>query len=130
MKRVLFVCTENSSRSQMAEAFARMHGEGIVEPHSAGSHPSRTVNPCAISAMEEVGYDLSRHRSKSLEEIPADPFDVVVTMGCGDDCPLLPAIHREDWDLPDPRSMRPHEFRVVRDRIENLIKRLIEEIGS
>ena len=114
----------------MAEAFARMHGEGIVEPHSAGSHPSRTVNPRAISAMEEVGYDLSKHRSKSLEEIPTDPFDVVVTMGCGDDCPLLPTTHREDWDLPDPRDMRPDEFRVVRDRIENLVKRLIEEIDS
>ena len=113
----------------MAEAFARMHGTGILEPYSAGSRPSGTVNPRAITAMGEVGYDLSRHRSKSLKEIPTDPYDVVVTMGCGDDCPLLPATRREDWELPDPSDMRPDAFREVRDRIENLIKGLIEEIG-
>ncbi len=129
LRKILFVCTENSNRSQMAEAFARMHGEGIVEAHSAGSHPSGTVNPRAIDAMAEVGYDLSTHHSKSLDEIPQDPYDVVVTMGCGDDCPLLPATRKEDWDLPDPRDMRPEEFRGVRDRIEKLTKRLVEEVG-
>lgn len=129
MKKILFVCTENSNRSQMAEAFARMHGEGLVEAHSAGSHPSGTVNPRAIDAMAEVGYDLSTHHSKSLDEIPQNPYDVVVTMGCGDDCPLVPATRREDWDLPDPRDMRRQEFREVRDRIEKLTKRLIEEVG-
>lgn len=129
LKKILFVCTENSNRSQMAEAFARMHGEGLVEAHSAGSHPSGTVNPRAIDAMAEVGYDLSTHHSKSLDEIPQNPYDVVVTMGCGDDCPLVPATRREDWDLPDPRDMRRQEFREVRDRIEKLTKRLVEEVG-
>ena len=76
LRKILFVCTENSNRSQMAEAFARIHGEGIVEAHSAGSHPSGTVNPRAIDAMAEVGYDLSTHHSKSLDEIPHDSYDV------------------------------------------------------
>ena len=129
LRKILFVCTENSNRSQMAEAFARIHGEGIVEAHSAGSHPSGTVNPRAIDAMAEVGYDLSTPHSKSLDEIPHDSYDVVVTMGCGDDCPLLPTTRKEDWELPDPRDMRPQEFRGVRDRIEKLTKRLVEEVA-
>ena len=111
----------------MAEAFARIHGEGILQPDSAGSHPSGIMNPGAISVMEEVGYDLSKHRSKSIEEVSHNPYDVVVTMGCGDDCGLFPATRREDWDLPDPRNMRLDDLRRIRDRIENLIKRLVDQ---
>ena len=113
----------------MAEAFARMHGEGILEPQSAGSHPSGIINPGAISIMEEVGYDLSKHRSKSIEQISHNPYDVVVTMGCGDDCGFLPATRKENWDLPDPSNMEPDEFRRIRDCIENLIKRLVDQVG-
>src|SRR5438034_9948156 len=87
MKRVLFVCVENACRSQIAEAFARMHGAGAVEPYSAGSKPSGQVNPKAIASMRELGYDLSRHASKSLSPIPAVEYDLAVTMGCGDACP-------------------------------------------
>lgn len=126
MKRVLFVCTENSNRSQMAEAFARLHGSGFVEPASAGSKPSGAVNPRAIEAMREVGYDLSKHVSRGLSDIGEGEWDAVITMGCGDACPWVPAKLREDWDLPDPREMPPAEFREVRDEIE---RRVISLIG-
>jgi protein-tyrosine-phosphatase len=116
--RVLFVCVENSNRSQMAEAFARIHGEDRVHAYSAGSRPSGKVNPRAIAAMAELGYDLSQHDSKSLDEIPGGEYEYVVTMGCGDACPWIPARYREDWDIPDPRNMDPAEFNQVRDRIE------------
>src|SRR5882762_5934510 len=87
-KRILFVCVENSNRSQISEAFARIHGGDRVEPFSAGSKPSGIVNPKAIASMKDLGYDLSQHQSKSLQVIKAfAPFDVVVTMGCGDACP-------------------------------------------
>jgi len=130
MKRLLFVCVENSNRSQMAEAFARLAGGDRVEAYSAGSKPSGRVNPRAIASMEEVGYDLSVHRSKSLEEIPAGPYDAVVSMGCGDACPQVPARLREDWQIPDPKEMEPERFAEVRDRIraevESLLARLFE----
>jgi protein-tyrosine-phosphatase len=126
MYRVLFICTENSNRSQMAEAFARMHGAGILDPTSAGSRPSGQVNPRAIDAMRERGYDLSTHRSKSVEEVGGGRWDRVVTMGCGDACPWVAADAREDWDLPDPRDLPPRELRAVRDEIE---KRVIDLVG-
>src|SRR5437762_13376057 len=105
-KRIVFVCVENSNRSQMAEAFARIHGAGRVEAHSAGSRPSGRVNPKATAAMKELGYDLTPHQSKSLDDLPPGEFDVAVTMGCGDECPLLKAKRREDWAIPDPKEMK------------------------
>src|SRR5437762_12887878 len=99
VKRVLFVCVENSNRSQMAEAFARIHGGDRVEAYSAGSRPSGRVNPRAVAFMKEVGYDLSQHTSKSLEEIPAGDYAVAVTMGCGDSCPRVQAKRREEWNI-------------------------------
>jgi protein-tyrosine-phosphatase len=125
MKRLLFVCIENSNRSQMAEAFARMHGGPGVEALSAGSRPSGKVNPKAIEAMRELGYDLAAHASKSLDELPAVEFDAVVTMGCGDACPFVAAKRRIDWQIPDPRDMPPAEFRAVRDRIEREVRALL-----
>ena len=127
-KRVLFVCVENANRSQMAEAFARMHGAEVVEPFSAGSKPSGVIKPRAIAAMKELGYDLTTHRSKSLEQIPEGPYAWVVTMGCGDECPWIPAAHREDWPLPDPRDMTEPEFRKVRDEIERRVVELIPRL--
>lgn len=108
----------------MAEAFARMHGAG-VEAYSAGSRPSGVVNEKAIASMREIGYDLSTHRSTSLDEIPAGPFDVVVTMGCGDACPWVPATRREDWEIPDPKAMGPDEFRKVRFEIGRRVDALL-----
>ncbi len=122
VKRVLFVCVENSNRSQMAEAFARIHGGDKIEAYSAGSRPSGKINPKAIEAMKEIGYDLSTHRSKSLSEIPEIGFDFVATMGCGDECPFVRATRREDWDIPDPKDFRPEELRAMRDLIEAKVK--------
>ena len=125
-KKVLFVCIENSNRSQMAEAFARMHGGGFVEALSAGSRPSGKVNPKAVAAMKELGYDLTAHHSKSLEEVEsAAPFDAVITMGCGDACPWMPAKKFVDWQVPDPRDMTPENFNKVRNEIESKVKELI-----
>ena len=118
MKWLLFVCVENSCRSQMAEAFARIHGGNNVEAYSAGSRPSGVVNPKAIESMREIGYDLTTHRSKSLDDLPDVEWDFVAAMGCGDECPLIRAKHREDWQIPDPKTMPPGEFRKIRDQIE------------
>lgn len=126
MIKLLFVCVENSNRSQMAQAFATLHGEGIVESYSAGSKPSGRINPRAVDAMSELGYDLSAHDSKSLDEIPDLEYDYVVSMGCGEQCPWVKTKHRLDWDIPDPRAMDKAEFREVRDVIETKVKALIE----
>ncbi len=128
MKRVLFVCVENSNRSQMAEAFARIYGEGKVEALSAGSRPSGKVNPRAIEYMAELGYDLAAHTSKSLEAFNGQPVDVAVTMGCGDECPLVLAARREEWQIPDPREMPPEQYREVRGLIEAKVKALIASL--
>jgi protein-tyrosine-phosphatase len=125
MKRVVFVCVENSNRSQMAEAFARIHGAGRVEAFSAGSRPSGKVNPKALEAMQELGYDLTPHHSKSLQDLAGIEFDVAVTMGCGDECPFIQAKRREEWAIPDPKTLPPHEFRHVRDLIERKVKELL-----
>jgi len=127
MKRVLFVCVENSNRSQMAEAFARIHGGAGVEALSAGSKPSGKINPKAVKAMAELGYDLSTHASKSLDDIDGE-FDAVVTMGCGDTCPWVPARRREDWALPDPRDMDEAQYLGVRDEISARVKALLASL--
>lgn len=124
-KKILFVCVENSNRSQMAEAFARIHGAGQVEAHSAGSRPSGRVNPKAVEAMKELGYDLTTHASKGLGDFNGQEVDVAVTMGCGDECPLVHAKQRLDWQIPDPRDMTPDEFRGVRNLIETKVKELL-----
>ncbi|MGE0560522.1 MAG: arsenate reductase ArsC [Flavobacteriales bacterium] len=128
MKKVVFVCVENSCRSQMAEAFGKMHGKGIIEVYSSGSRPSGIVNPKAIASMAEVGYDLSKHHSIGLNELPQINWDYAITMGCGDECPMIKANHREDWGLPDPKHMEPKEFAQVRDIIEREVMDLIEDI--
>jgi protein-tyrosine-phosphatase len=130
MKTILFVCVENSNRSQMAEAFARLHGAGLVEASSAGSKPSGRVNPKAVEAMKELGYDLSTHASKGLEEFNGRDVDVAVTMGCGDECPLVRAAERVDWKIPDPREMTPEQFRGVRDLIEQKVLDLLATLKA
>ncbi len=128
MKKVLFVCVENSNRSQMAEAFAKMHGKGIIEAYSSGSRPSGKINPKAIAAMKELNYDLTQHTSKSLDEIPQIKYDYAITMGCGDECPFIIATHRDDWKLDDPKNLEPTEFNKVRDEIESRVKALIHSL--
>lgn len=127
-KRILFVCIENSNRSQMAEAFTRMHGGDRVEAHSAGSRPSGRVNPRAIEFMREVGYDLTTHSSKSLDAFTGRDVDVAVTMGCGDACPLVRARRREEWDIPDPKEMSADDYRAARDLIECKVKDLLKSL--
>jgi protein-tyrosine-phosphatase len=130
LKRLLFVCVENANRSQMAEAFARMHGGADVEAWSAGSRPSGRVHPKAVEAMREVGYDLGRHHSGSLDELPDVAFDVAVTMGCGDACPNVRAARREDWEIPDPAPLPEAEFREIRDLIEARVRALLSDLAD
>jgi arsenate reductase (thioredoxin) len=129
-KRLLFVCVENSTRSQMAEAFARIHGGADVEVYSAGSRPSGQINPRAIDSMREVGYDLKQQRSKSLSEIPDVEYDFVATMGCGDECPFARAKVRSDWDIPDPKNLPINEYRAVRNLIETKVTALLADLRS
>jgi protein-tyrosine-phosphatase len=114
----------------MAEAFARIHGGGRVEACSAGSRPRGHVNPRAVQFMREVGYDLTAHASKSLDEFDGVAFDVAVTMGCGDACPNVAARRREEWHVPDPRDLPDEEFRKVRDLIETKVKALLAGLGG
>jgi protein-tyrosine-phosphatase len=128
MKKVLFVCVENSCRSQMAEAFGKIHGQGIIGSYSSGSRPSGVVNEKAVAAMKDIGYDLTTHISKSLDDIPQVEFDYAITMGCGDECPHIRARKRVEWKIPDPKNMEIADFRQVRNTIKEKVSRLIEEI--
>ena len=110
----------------MSQAFASMLGGEMIEAYSAGSRPSGKINPKAIASMSELGYDLSTHRSKSLDEVKQfAPFDAVVTMGCGDACPWMPAKQFIDWQIPDPKDMSEIEFRKVRDKIKDKVQELL-----
>ncbi len=129
VQRVLFVCVENANRSQMAQAFAVIHGGAKVEALSAGSKPSGVINPKAIRFMAELGYDLSQHASKSLDEISGG-FDAVITMGCGDSCPWLPARIRQDWALPDPKHMDDADYRQVRSAISEKVLLLLQTLAQ
>ena len=140
MKHILFVCVENSCRSQIAQAFANIHGKGLgenedngkegVQAHSSGSHPSGVVNPKAIQSMRELDYDLSQHQSKSLDEIPAIEYEYAITMGCGDECPLVNAKNRCDWSIPDPKHMNLSDFNKVRDLIERNVIALLHSLNT
>jgi protein-tyrosine-phosphatase len=101
-----------------------------VEAASAGSRPSGRVNPKAVAAMQELGYDLTTHSSKGLEAFNGRAIDVAVTMGCGDECPLVLARRRVDWKIPDPRDMTPEEFREVRDLIGRKVQDLLAELDA
>lgn len=113
----------------MSQAFAIIHGGKNIEAYSAGSKPGGRVNPKAIAAMHEIGYNLSAHQSKSLEEVKQyAPFDAVITMGCGDACPWMPAKQFIDWQIPDPKDMEPEQFNEVRDLIEKKVKDLLQKL--
>jgi protein-tyrosine-phosphatase len=127
-KRVLFVCVENANRSQMSEAYARIYGNGIIDAFSAGSSPSGQINPAAINAMNEIGYDLSSHTSKSLDDVPQHTYDYVITMGCGDACDSIDTLNSEDWDLPDPKEMPSEGYKIVRNEIEQRVLQLIARL--
>ena len=125
---LLFVCIENSCRSQMAEGFARALGGDKIEAYSAGSRPSGIVNPEAIAAMKEIGIDISQQSSKGFKDLPRQDFDYVVTMGCQDICPFFPAKQELAWDIPDPKGRDSEVFREIRDMIKAQVKTLLTKI--
>lgn len=130
MKHIVFVCIENSCRSQLAEAFGHIHNPGGFEIHSAGSRPSGKVNDKAVAAMAALNYDLGKHSSKSLDDLPNVDFAAVITMGCGDACPHLHGTIHEDWGIPDPKHLPQDEFNQTRDFIEGKVKALFAQIEN
>lgn len=128
MKKIVFIGVENSCRSQMAEAFGKLYGEGIVEVYSAGSKPSGIIDQKAIIAMSEVGYDLNSHSSLDLSRLPQDKYEFVITIGCEENL-SLDANNQEDWVLPEAKHMDVRALSRVRDIIEVEVKELIERIG-
>jgi arsenate reductase (thioredoxin) len=127
---VLFVCVHNAGRSQMAAALLDRLGGGRVRVRSAGSEPARSLNPSVVEAMREVGIDMSREFPKPLSDESVRAADVVITMGCGDACPIYPGKRYEDWDLEDPAGKDLETVRRIRDEIEGRVTRLVEELAG
>jgi protein-tyrosine-phosphatase len=125
---VLFVCVHNAGRSQMAAALLDHHGQGRVQVRSAGSTPADQVNPAVIAAMDELGIDLSKEFPKPLTDEVVQAADVVVTMGCGDACPLFPGKRYLDWELDDPACRGVDEVRGIRDEIDTRVRDLLAEL--
>jgi arsenate reductase (thioredoxin) len=126
---VLFVCIHNAGRSQMAAGFLTHLADGRVIVRSAGSAPADSVNPAVLEAMREVGIDLSAETPKILTDEAALASDVIITMGCGDTCPVFPGKRYLDWPLPDPAGQGVDAVRPIRDEIDKLVRRLIDEIA-
>ena len=127
-KKILFVCVENAGRSQMAQGFAETFGKGRVEVYSAGSRPSFHINPLAIEVMKEKDIDLSGRRPKGLNDLPSVEMDYLVTMGCEETCPAVPAKKVIEWQIPDPKGKPIDEVRRIRDMLEAKVKTLLEEV--
>jgi len=125
---ILFICIENSCRSQIAEGFAKHIGINLLEPFSAGSKPSGKVNGIAIQVMKEKNIDISYQKPKGLHDLPTINFDYLITMGCGDSCPMIKAKNKIDWNIPDPKGKDIEFFRKIRDEIENKIFDLIRQL--
>jgi len=126
--KILFVCVQNASRSQMAQGFAETFGKGRVEVYSAGSRPSFHINPLAIEVMKEKDIDLSGRRPKGLNDLPSVEMDYLVTMGCEETCPVVPAKKVIEWQIPDPKGKPIDEVRRIRDMLEAKVKTLLEEV--
>ncbi|MEH1100274.1 arsenate reductase ArsC [Micromonospora sp. CPCC 205561] len=125
---VLFVCVHNAGRSQMAAGWLRHLAGDAVEVRSAGSAPAATVNPAAVEAMREVGVDITDQTPRLLEYATAESSDVIVTMGCGDACPVFPGRRYEDWKLADPAGRDVDAVRPIRDEIRRRVERLLREL--
>ena len=125
---VLFVCVHNSGRSQMAAGLVNLRGQGKVHVRSAGSDPGERLNPAVITVMTEIGVDMSEQFPKPLTDEVVAAADAVITMGCGDACPIYPGKRYEDWDLPDPAGLTVEEVREIRDDLDARVKRLVTEI--
>ena len=127
---VLFVCVHNAGRSQMAAALLNERAAGSVSVRSAGSEPANTLNPRVVEAMKEVGLDISSEAPKSLADAFVREADVVITMGCGDSCPIYPGKRYEDWDLEDPAGKDIETVRRIRDEIDARVQALVEELAT
>ena len=127
---VLFVCVHNAGRSQMAAALLHHHAAGAVTVRSAGSTPADSINPAVVEAMNEIGLDLSHEFPKPLTDDAVQAADVVITMGCGDACPIYPGKRYLDWDLPDPAGRPLDEVRPIRDEIDHRTQTLLTELAS
>jgi arsenate reductase (thioredoxin) len=125
---VLFVCVHNAGRSQMAAALLEHHAQGRVVVRSAGSAPADTVNPAVVVVMNELGIDVSKEIPKKLLTEDVGASDVVITMGCGDACPIFPGKRYEDWELTDPAGKGPDEVRQVRDEIDQRVRNLLADL--
>ena len=130
MSQVLFVCVQNAGRSQMAAGLVRLRSEGRVHVRSAGSDPAEDLNPAVIEAMTEIGVDLGEELPKPLTDEVVRAADVVITMGCGDACPIYPGKRYEDWELDDPASQDLEAVRRIRDEIDRRVQRLVAELVS
>jgi len=126
---VLFVCVHNAGRSQMAAALLAHHAAGQVRVRSAGSTPADQLNPAVVAVMAEVGLDLSQESPKPLTDTAVQAADVVITMGCGDACPLYPGKRYLDWNLPDPALLPVEQVRPIRDDIDHRVRALLDELG-
>jgi len=126
---VLFLCVHNAGRSQMAAGWLEHLADGRIDVLSAGSEPADAVNPAALAVMDEVGIDLRERRPKRWDMADLEAADVVVTMGCGDTCPVLPGKRYVDWPLDDPAGRGPEAVRPIRDEIEQRVRRLMGELG-
>lgn len=127
-KKVLFVCIENSCRSQMAEGLARHLGRDIIDAYSAGSKPKGEVNADAVKVMREIGIDISLYKSKGFEDLPIKKFDVVITLGCKDTCPFFAADKHVEWKIEDPKGKNIEFFRKTRDQLKKNISSLLETL--
>jgi protein-tyrosine-phosphatase len=126
---VLFVCVHNAGRSQMAAALLDHHAQGRVHVRSAGSTPADEINPAVVEAMAEIGIDLSRAFPKPLTDEVVQDADAVITMGCGDACPVYPGKRYLDWELPDPAGKSVEEVRPIRDEIDRRVRELLAELA-
>jgi arsenate reductase len=127
--KILFLCVENAGRSQMAEAFARRLAPPGLEVFSAGSRPAKEVHPVVAEALREVGLDICRHRPKGLDALPAGEFDLVVGMGCGDACAVVPAKRTIAWEIANPKDQPLEAVRRIRDEIEANVRELLKELA-
>ncbi len=127
---VLFVCVHNAGRSQMAAAYTQHLSGGAVEVRSAGSAPANSINPAVREAMLEDGIDISAETPKILTPEAVQASDVVITMGCGDTCPIYPGKRYEDWELQDPAGQGVDAVRPIRDEIKNRVRKLLRELGT
>jgi protein-tyrosine-phosphatase len=127
---VLFVCVHNAGRSQMAAALLDHHAGGRVHVRSAGSAPADEIEPAVVVAMEEIGIDVSKGFPKPLTTEAVEAADVVITMGCGDACPIFPGKRYLDWELPDPHGRSVEEVRPIRDQIDGLVRGLLAELAA